>query len=143
MQLISASPLPSGATTQPIVVTENLCGSAPGVGSGALGTFFPDWFTNPPTALLPSPIIRRNTNQQSGYDSNASNQISGLASGAQWPLPGGYPYDAIVCVHGATGVDIDSSDTGLALGAFYLPASHHITIHWTTAPTVRVFRVGP
>jgi hypothetical protein len=144
MQLFSSRGLLSGAAMGRIIVENNLCGSASGVGNGSVATFL---YNPNESDALPRPILRRNTNQQSGYDMQASNEISGLASGAQWPLAGGYPYDAIVYVHGPNlgGVDIDGSDTGLAIGAYYLPASHHITIHWTgtQGPTVRVFRVGP
>jgi hypothetical protein len=141
IQLFSSSGLPSDATMGRIIVQDNLCGSASGVGNGTDGTFY----VNPnPSTALPLPILLRNTNSPSGYDANASNQISGLASGTQWPLAGGYPFDAVVYVLGGqvTAVDIDATATGLTQGAFYLPAGHHITISWMPnhEPTINIFR---
>lgn len=140
MQLFSSRGLLSGAAMGRIIVEDNLCGSASGVGNGSIATFY--YNKTSESDQLPKPILRRNTNQDSGYDATASSEIEGLASGTQWPLAGGYPYDATICISGSniTGVDIDGSPTQLTVGTYPLPAGHHITVHWQNRPTVTVFR---
>lgn len=140
MQLFSSTALPSGAVTAPIVVQDNLCGSAPGVGNGKLSTFY----VNPnPNNSLPLPILRGNTDQPGGYDSNASAQLLS-SNGTPWPGAGGYSFDAEIYVTGGnvTKITIGATDTGRKDGAFYLPAGDNITIAWTTQPTIKVFRVA-
>jgi hypothetical protein len=142
MQLFS-SDLQSNATTQRIIVTENVCGSAFSVGNGKLGTFY---YNTSPTDALPAPVIHGNTNQQTGYDATASGQVP---NGDPWPRAGGYPYDAEVYVTGgslSSNIIVDGSDTGRKEGSFYLSAGSHITISWSNAPggtpTVKVFRIA-
>ena len=139
IQLISKAALPSGATTQPIIVTENICGSAPGVGNGAAATFY---LSTSPTAALPAPIIHGNTNQPYGFDPLTTNPIT---KNTPWPGAAGYPYNALICISGGGGVSvqIDGVDTNLTQGAFYLAATSQITVKWTgtNAPTINVFRL--
>jgi hypothetical protein len=139
MQLVRADIPPSGAT-QPIVVSENLCGSSPGVGNGRDGTFY---FSGSPSASKPLPILHRNTNQATGYDADATSQILSAFNGVPWPGAGGYPYDAIINITGINinEIEIDGSDTGLKEGSFYLQAGQQITIGWTGEVVITVFRV--
>ena len=142
IQFFSATGLASGATMGRIIVQDNLCGSAIGVGRGSLGTFYP----NPnPTTLLPLPILRGNTDQDDGYDLTASTQISSAAfNGVPWPGAGWYAYDAYIYVSGGhvTSIYIDATNTGRTDGAFYLAANHTVTITWTTQPNIEVFRMA-
>jgi hypothetical protein len=136
MQLARAdSALPG--LTQPILVESNLCGRAPGVGSGNQGTFYIG--TNE-SASNPWPILRGNTNQPSGYDLNASQAIG---NGVPWPSSHGYPYDVLVTVSGSNGsVAIDGQPTYLANGAFFLKAGQTITLSWSgSRPQISVLRM--
>ncbi len=137
IQLFSSTDLALGASMGSIVVEGNLCGNAPGYGNGVRGTFYP----NPnPTALLPLPILRGNTNQFIGYDANATAELAS-SNGTPWPGPGGYPYDALICLGGLIeSVQIGGvTCPGPTVGTFYLPAGQTITVTWTEAPAMAVF----
>ncbi len=141
IQLFSASGFPLHATMGRIIVADNLCGSAIGVGRGSLGTFY----VNPnPSVLLPLPILRGNTDQDDSYDPTASMQLSSSFNGVPWPGSGWYAYDAYIYVSGGnvTSIYIDTTNTGRTDGAFYLAANHTITITWRSLPTIAVFRMA-
>jgi hypothetical protein len=145
VQLISKGALPTGSTTARIIVTDNLCGNAPGAGNGAQGTFYFAGMPGAPnpTDAQPLPILRWNTNQDGSYDSAASNQILTNFNSLAWPGAGGYPYDAVIYLFGSSVTQVISgvTDTELKQGTFNLPAGEKITIKWTgTNPTIKVFR---
>jgi hypothetical protein len=135
IQLASAEA--QNGPTGRILVTGNYCGLAPGVGNGAVDTFYLGTNTS---AANPFPIVTNNTNQDKGYDATASGQIS---NGTPWPPAKGYPYNVLVSVSGSTasGVSIGGEATGAATGNFYVPVGQTITVSWSGArPSIVVFR---
>ena len=139
MQLSTPGTITDHNTTR-ILVQGNLCGSSPGVGNGSAGTFY---YSDNPTADNPSPILLNNTNQPQGLDSTVAGAVY---NGVSWPGPGGYPYNALICVALAGGtvnyIQIGSGGfTGLSEGSFYVPAGQTFLISWNNpAPTINVFQ---
>ena len=125
--------------TARILVQGNLCGLAPGVGNGSAGTFY--YISTSPTSDNPSPILLNNTNQEQGLDSS-----SVVASGTPWPGPGGYPYNAFICVdpNGANiqSIKIGGQLTDMVSGSFYVPVGQTFTVTWIGAinPIIKVFQ---
>ncbi len=125
--------------TARILVQGNLCGLAPGVGNGSAGTFY--YISTSPTSDNPSPILLNNTNQEQGLDSS-----SVVASGTPWPGPGGYPYNAFICVdpNGANiqSIKIGGQPTDMVSGSFYVPVGQTFTVTWIGAinPIIKVFQ---
>src|SRR5579863_2450091 len=138
MQLLSSPPVGPPGPSERILVADNLCGTALGVGNGANGTFF----LGAPSAQNPNPMLLKNLNQLTGLDSSVS-----IINATPWPGAGGYPYDALVCITGGTmvGIQIQGGNTLCNDGTFYVPVGQQIAVNWSAAghppPTIVVFRM--